>query len=246
LCQQRFSYPSDGQFPETQWSLVLRAGGPVNPDAQAALDVLCSAYWYPIYAFIRRKGNDANQAIDLTQAYFLQLLEKGALATIDPQKGRFRAFLLTDCSHFLIDEHRRETAQKRGGGQKVFSIDARTAEGRYLNEPCHGLTPERIFERNWARTLLERVLSSIKHEYVKAGKSVTFEQLKLVLIEAPRSIPYAEIARRLDSTEEAIATAVHRLRKRYKEILRKEIAATVADPADVDDEIRALFEALKT
>jgi RNA polymerase sigma factor (sigma-70 family) len=246
LDHQDFPSPFEEQFPETQWSLVLRAGGPVDRSAREALDLLCSAYWYPIYALIRRKGNNPHEALDLTQGYFCQLLEKGALATLDPRKGRFRAFLLTDCSHFLIDEHRRATAQRRGGGQTILSIDARTAEGRYLNEPGHDLTPERIFERNWARTLLERVLSLIKNEYVKAGKSVTFEQLKLVLVEAPRTIPYAEIARRLGSTEDAIATAVHRLRKRYKETLRREIAATVADPADIDDEIRALFDALKT
>jgi RNA polymerase sigma factor (sigma-70 family) len=245
LSQQDLPDASGGQFPETQWSVVLRACGPVDPAAQQALDTLCTAYWYPIYAFIRRKGSDAHEAFDLTQEYFFRLLKKGTLATADPGKGRFRSFLRTDCSHFLIDQHRRRTAEMRGGGQPILSIDARTAEGRYLNEPGHGLTPERLYERNWARTLLERVLRLLRQEYEKAGKSVTFEQLKLVLTEAPRSTPYAEIARRLGKSEDAIATAVHRLRQRYKEILREEITATLADPADVDDEIQALFEALR-
>jgi RNA polymerase sigma-70 factor (ECF subfamily) len=236
---------TDGQFPDTQWSMVLRAGGPSTPKAQHALDTLCTAYWYPIYAFIRRKGKDPTEALDLTQEYFQRLLEKGTLAAAAPGKGRFRAFLVADCSHFLIDEFRHNSARVRNPGTPLLSIDARSAEGRYLNEPAHALTPERFFERNWARTLLERVLERLQQEYERDGKSVRFDQLKLVLTEPSRSIPHAEIARRLRTTEAAVATAVHRLRQRFRAILNEEIAETVSDPADIDDEIRALFEALK-
>jgi RNA polymerase sigma-70 factor (ECF subfamily) len=225
---------------------VIRAGGSINPTAQQALDALCAAYWYPIYSLIRRKGSDANEALDLTQEYFFQLLKKGALATVDPAKGRFRAFLRTDCSHFLVDQHRRRTAEIRGGGKAILSIDVRIAERRYRKEPGHGMSPERLFELNWARTLLGRVLDLLRQEYEQAGKLVSFNELKLVLTEAPRSIPYAEIAKKIGKSEEAIATAVHRLRRRYREILRREIAATVSNPADVEDEIQALFNALRT
>jgi RNA polymerase sigma-70 factor (ECF subfamily) len=223
---------------------VLQAGGPGTPLGQAALNTLCARYWYPIYAFIRRKGNDADKALDLTQNYFHQLLKKGALTKADPEKGRFRSFLRTDCSHFLLDQRRRERAGIRYPGRPILSIDAVAAEGRYRSEPAIGETPEKIFERNWARTLLARVLTLLKEEYERRGNAVRFDQLKVVLSENPRSIPYAKLASRLGTTAEAVATAVYRLRQRYKEILRLEIAATVADPADVEDEIRALFRAL--
>jgi len=237
---------SDGRFPETQWTIVLEAGGPSTLTARRALDALCAAYWYPIYAFIRRKTDDAQNAPDLTQEYFCGLLKKRTLAAVDPSKGRFRAFLMTDCSHFLVDVIRRQTAGVRNPGRQVLSIDVRSAEGRYLNEPAHGRTAEQIFMRDWARTLIGRVLNLLKAEYDRAGKTVRFDQLKVVLTEHPRSIPYAEIAARLSTTEQAVATAVHSLRQRYKTILRREIADTVADPADVDDEICALLEALRS
>jgi RNA polymerase sigma-70 factor (ECF subfamily) len=223
---------------------VLQAGGQGTPLGQAALNTLCARYWYPIYAFIRLKGNEADRALDLTQSYFHQLLKKGALTKVDPEKGRFRSFLRADCSHFLLDERRRERAGIRYPGSPILSIDAKSAESRFRNEPAHDETPEKTFERNWARTLLGRVLTLLGEEYERAGKSVRFDQLKVVLSENPRSIPYAELAQRLGTTSEAITAAVHRLRQRYKEILRLEIAATVADPADVEDELRALFKAL--
>jgi RNA polymerase sigma-70 factor (ECF subfamily) len=239
-------FPSqEGQFPDTQWSLVLRAGGQGTSLTQEALNTLCSRYWYPIYAFIRRKGNNAELALDLTQQYFYQLLKKRALSKVDPAQGRFRSFLRTDCANFLVDEYRRRKAEIRDPGMPLLSIDVRTAEGRYLVDPAHGETPEAIFERNWARTLLERVLNSLREGYEKTGKTIRFEQLKMVLVEPARAIPYAEIARRLGTSEEAVATALHRLRRRYRQILRAEIAATVANPADIDDEIRQLFKALR-
>ncbi|MFO0893222.1 MAG: sigma-70 family RNA polymerase sigma factor [Isosphaeraceae bacterium] len=235
----------EGQFPDTQWSLVLRAGREENPRTREALNTLCERYWYPIYAFIRRKGNDPEQALDLTQQYFFQLLNKGALARVDPTRGRFRSFLRKDCDNFLRDDHRRKTARMRHPGTSILSIDAATAEGRYLVEPAHDETAEVIFERNWARTLLERVLDSLRQKYGKSGESLRFEHLRMVLLEPGHEVPYAEIARRLDTTEQAVATAVHRLRRRYREALREEIAATVADPSEIDDEIRELFRALR-
>lgn len=242
------SFPenSDGRFPETQWSLVLQAGGPSAPAARQAMETLCEAYWYPIYAFIRRKGKGPHEAHDLTQDYFCRFLKKGALAAADRERGRFRTFLLTDCKHFLVDAERYRKAGIRHPRTRVLSIDERTAEGRYLNEPAHGQTPERIFERNWALSLLECAFSRIRAEYTRAGKSLRYEQLKLILTGPSRSIPYAEVAGRLGTSEEAIATAVHRLRKRFKTVLREEVAATLADPADIDDEIRAMFDALKS
>jgi RNA polymerase sigma-70 factor (ECF subfamily) len=239
------SNPGEGGFPETQWSLILKAGQSGTPLTNEALNTLCGRYWYPIYAFIRRKGNDPEQALDLTQQYFYQLLNKGALSKVDPARGRFRSFLRKDCENFLRDQHRRATAAIRDPGASMFSIDVGTAEGRYLVEPAHAETAEAIFERNWARTLLERVLETLRESYEKMGKNLRFDQLKIVLTGPGRAISYAEIARRLGTSEEAVATAVHRLRRRYRSILRQEIAATVADPADIDDEIRELFKALR-
>jgi RNA polymerase sigma factor (sigma-70 family) len=235
---------SGGRFPETHWSVIREAGGPRTPTAEQALDTLCNLYWYPIYAYIRRKGNNANQSLDLTQEFFYRLLKKGGLESADPSKGRFRAFLLTACKNFLIDMFRHDQAASNQPAKPILSIDAGTAERRYLKEPGHVDTPERIYERQWARTLLERVLNRLREDYDKAGKKLRFEQLKVVLTEPARSIPYAEIASRLGTTEDAVAVAVHRLRQRYRTILREEILATLADPADVDDEIQALFKAL--
>jgi len=242
---QPFHQPGGGQFPETEWTLILKAGGKENPSTREALNTLCERYWYPIYAFIRRKGNDPELALDLTQQYFCELLDKGVLAGVDPGRGRFRSFLRKDCEHFLRDEYRRKNAKLRHPGKPILSIDVQSAEGRYLVEPAHGETAEAVFERNWARTLLERVLSSLRDKYESSGKSLRFEHIKMVLTEPGRDVSYAQLARRLDTTEEAVATAVHRLRRRYKAILRQEISATVSDPAEIDDEIRQLFRALK-
>jgi RNA polymerase sigma-70 factor (ECF subfamily) len=226
--------------------LVLKAGGTSTPEARHALDALCKTYWYPVYAFIRRKHRGPQDPLDLTQEYFCRLLDKGSLALADPEKGRFRSFLLSDCSHFLIDRCRWQNARVRNPGKPVISIDARAADGRYLNEPRSTLTPEHQFERDYALALLREVLDRLRQSYEQSGKGLTFEQLKVVLSQHPRSIPYAEIARRLDTTEEAIGTAVHRLRRRYKKFLLEEIAKTVSDPSDIEDEIRDLFRTLSS
>jgi hypothetical protein len=179
---------------------------------------LCTAYWFPVYALIRRKGHDPDAALDLTQGYFARLLEKPVLAAADRRRGRFRAFLLTDCVHFLANAHDRAARLKRGGGHTFVPIDSGAAEGRYGAEPAHDLTPERLFERAWAMTILSVVFDALRREYESQAKVAVFEA--------------------------AVKVAVHRLRKRYKALLREQIAATVDDPSEVDDEIRALFDAL--
>jgi DNA-directed RNA polymerase specialized sigma24 family protein len=236
---------SRAPFPTTRWSLVARAGASPSSDARAALDSLCRAYWFPIYAFIRRQGADPEAARDLAQSYFTRLIEKGTLAAADPSKGRFRSFLRTDCAFFLADERDREHAQKRGGGCTVFPLEALDAEDRYLREPADELTPERLFDRAWSLTLLDRVLEQIAAEYAQSGRAALFEHLQVVLTGGP-SVSYATLAAQLDTTERAVQTAVWRLRRRYRTILREQITATLDDPTDtnIDDEIRALFAAL--
>lgn len=238
--------PSDqsGRFPTTQWSRVILAGDPDAPLARESLAELCNAYWYPLYAYIRRRGYDPEKAKDLTQDFFARALEKGLLAEADPARGRFRSFLRTVCADFLCNRRDWEHARKRGGGRTILPIDATGAEGQYARELADGLTPERIFDRSWALTLLRRVLDQLGQEYDEAGKAATFEALRGVLAGDGEASSYAAVAARLGTTEGAARVAAHRLRRRYGELLRQEIAATVADPAQVDDEIRDLFAAL--
>jgi RNA polymerase sigma factor (sigma-70 family) len=237
--------PAPGHFPTTRWSRVILAGDPDAPLARESLAELCSAYWYPLYAYVRRLGYGAEPARDLTQDFFARALEKGLLAEADPSRGRFRSFLRTVCAHFLANRHDWEHARKRGGGRTTLTIDANTAEGRYALELADDLTPERIFDRSWALTLLGRVLDQLGREYDEAGKAATFEALRGVLDGASDPSPYAEVAARLGATEGAARVAAHRLRRRYGELLRREIASTLAEPADIDDEIRDLFAALE-
>jgi RNA polymerase sigma-70 factor (ECF subfamily) len=238
------SIGATGSFPTTQWSLIVEAGSPTSPQARAAVADLCSAYWYPLYAFIRRKGNDPDRALDLTQSYFERLLEKGIIAGANQSKGRFRAFLRTDCQHFLIDQHRRRTA--RGGVISPVSIDGHGAENRYRFELADTLTPDRLFDRAWASTLLDRVLDLLARKYAAKGRSEVFDRLKVVLTQGKSAVPTATLAAQLGMTEGAVHTAVHRLRKRYREILQEQIAATLHDPSEMDDEIRSLFNAIRS
>ena len=237
--------PSPGHFPTTQWSRVILAGDPDAPLARESLAELCSAYWYPLYAYIRRCGHGPEQARDLTQDFFARLLEKGLLAEADPARGRFRSFLRTVCAHFLANRRDHEQAKKRGGGRTVLSIDPVDAEGKYTLERADGLTPERIFERSWALTLLGRVLDGLGREYDEAGKAATFEALRGLLAGDPETPSYAAVAARLGTTEGAARVAAFRLRRRYGELLRREITSTLAEPTEVDDEIRDLFAALE-
>jgi RNA polymerase sigma-70 factor (ECF subfamily) len=232
------------RFPTTQWSCIVQAGSGDEERAREALARLCNGYWYPLYAFVRRRGHDSDAAMDLVQGYFARLLEKGVLAAADPTRGRFRSFLRTDCSHFLSHHRAHYAAQKRGGGQRAVSIDARDAEGRFLREPADDLTPERLFERAWAMTLLERVVALLREEYEAAGRAVAFDRLKPVLLGGGIEVSYAQLAAEWSSTEAAVQKAVYRLRRRYAALLREQIAATVADPSEIEDEIRDLFTAL--
>ena len=237
--------PAPGHFPTTRWSRVILAGDPDAPLARESLAELCNAYWYPLYAFIRRRGHDPERARDLTQDFFARLLEKGLLSEADPSRGRFRAFLRTVCAHFLANRRDHERAKKRGGGVAVLPIDPADAEGRYARELADGLTPERIFERSWTLTLLGRVLDQLGREYDEAGKATTFEALRGMLDGTSDATSYAAVAARMGTTEGAARVAAHRLRRRYGVLLRREIASTVAGPDEVEDEIRQLFAALE-
>jgi DNA-directed RNA polymerase specialized sigma24 family protein len=236
--------PPAARFPTTHWSRIVATGDPDAPLAREALAELCQAYWFPLYAYIRRRGHDPDRAMDLTQDLFVRLLEKGVLAEADRARGRFRAFLRAVCADFLANSRDRENALKRGGGRPDLPIDSGDAEGRYAVEPAHELTPERIFDRTWALVLLGRVLERIREEYRLAGQSLIFEVLSPVLTDGSRAVAYATLAAQLSMTEGAVRVAVHRLRRRYGERLREEIAVTVDEPAEVDDEIRDLFAAL--
>jgi RNA polymerase sigma-70 factor (ECF subfamily) len=224
--------------------VVTAASGDAS-EAREALSSLCQAYWYPIYAYVRRRGHTPEQAQDLTQEFFAYVLERDLIAMADPTRGRFRAFLRTVCTRQLAAQHDRQNAAKRGGGRSPLPIDPLDAERRYTLEPAHELTPERIFDRIWALTLLGRVVERLRREYDDAGRSDRFEGLLTLLTRDPVSGSYAEVARRLGTTEGNVRVAVHRLRRRYGLLLREEIAATVGDEAQVDDEIRALFAALE-
>jgi RNA polymerase sigma factor (sigma-70 family) len=237
---------SSGQFPSTHWSRVVAAGGAGGPKARESLAALCNAYWYPLYAYIRRRGYSSEQAQDLTQDFFARILEKGLFAEADPGRGRFRSFLRTVCSHYLTNRRATAKSLKRGGGRLAISIDAADAEGRYARELAHELTPERIFDRSWALTLLGRVLGQLRREYEDAGRAETFEAIEVFLTEGPRAVSHASTALKLGMTEGAVRVAVHRLRRRYGDILRREIAATLDDPSQIDDEIQGLFTALET
>jgi RNA polymerase sigma factor (sigma-70 family) len=236
--------PPPGRFPTTRWSRVIAAGDPDAPRARESLADLCAAYWYPLYAYLRRRGQDPDRARDLTQDFFADALERGLLARADPARGRFRSFLRAACVNYLANSLDRDRALKRGGGRAALSIDSVDAEGRYARELADELTPERIFDRSWALTLLERVLDRLGREYDEVGRSATFEALRGGLVGGPEGVPYATIAARLGTTEGAARVAALRLRRRYGELLRREIASTLDDPADVEDEIRDLFAAL--
>jgi RNA polymerase sigma-70 factor (ECF subfamily) len=229
-------------FPTTRWTLVIAAADPQRQDARAALVSLCERYWYPIYAYVRRRGHPADQAQDLTQEFCIRLLEGRYLDRADPEKGRFRAFILTSLKFFLADEGDRARAQKRGGGA-VLSFDLSSGDDRYQREPAHNETPERIFERRWVLSMLDRVLDRLRAEFVEHGRLDHFNRLKIFLLDQAEA-PYAELAREMGTSEGALKVAIHRLRKRYRDLFRQEIAETVADAADVEPELRYLAAAL--
>lgn len=236
--------PEQLSFATTQWSLVLRAARPDDSAACTALETLCRRYWFPLYAFVRRRVSEVHEAQDLTQEFFLRLLEKNSLATASPERGRFRSFLLTSLKNFLANEWDRAATQKRGGDRKRLSLDWEIGESRLSFEPTHTDTPEREFERQWALTLLDVVVQRLQDEFAMADKSRQFELLKETLTGSRAVLDYEIIASELQMSEEAARQAAHRLRKRYRELLREEVAATVESDNEVEDEIGRLFEAL--
>ena len=230
-------------FITTHWSAVLAATGN-STRARVALEKLCRSYWYPLYAFVRRRGHGPHDAEDLVQGFFATCLEKNYLGAVDQGKGRFRSFLLIALKHFLANEWDKSTTQKRGGKHPVISLDSLTAEQRYALEPADEFTAEKLFERRWALTLLDQVVSRLREEQVAAGRLDQFEMLKESITSGGRGTPYAQIAKQLGSSEGAIKVAVHRLRQRYRKLLEEEIANTVASPDDVAEERRHLLRAL--
>jgi RNA polymerase sigma-70 factor (ECF subfamily) len=237
--------PGSRHFATTHWSQVLAAGQASTVHSREALARLCESYWYPLYAYVRRWGYDADQAQDLTQEFFAKLLEKHYLRAADPARGRFRSFLLASLKHFLSNERDRVGAAKRGGRATVVPLEFENAEGRYSREPADAETPETVYERRWAMTLLERTLLRLRREFEAAGKQVLFARLEGHLTGDQETLPYADLCVELNMSEGAIKVAMHRLRRRFGALLREEIGETVADPGEVDDEIRELFRALK-
>jgi RNA polymerase sigma factor (sigma-70 family) len=235
---------SHSQFTTTHWSVVLSARRDTSPSATDALEKLCRAYWHPLYAYARRRGYDVADAQDLTQGFFERLLKKDYMRAVDPKKGKFRSFLLAALEHYLANEWRRRNTQKRGGHVDFVSLDAHSAEEQYLQVPAADLSPEKLFERQWATTVLEQVLGRLREEHAAAGKAALFEELKTFLTGEKQATSHAERAAKMGTTEAALKMAVSRLRQRYGELLRAEIANTVARPEDVEEEMRALFAAL--
>ncbi len=230
-------------FATTRWTLVLAAGKRSSPQADLALEELCRTYWYPLYAYIRRHGHVREDAEDLTQTFFARLLARNYLEGLRSEKGKFRAFLLAALKHFLANEWNRANRQKRGGGLIPLSLDWQSADSRYQIDPADNLSPDKLYDRAWAVTLLERVISRVRAENAADGRSRLFEQLKPFLTIGKSAIPYAEAAVVLGLSEGAVRVAVHRLRRRFRELLREEIGQTLADPAQVEEEIQALFSA---
>ncbi len=231
-------------FPVTQWTAVLAAGGSPSPESATALERLCTLYWYPLYAFVRRSGYSPSDAEDLTQEFFARLLEHNWISAADPRKGRFRSFLLMIIKRFLAKEWDKARTVKRGGQVRLVSLQFDTAETRYRQEPADTRTPDRVFERHWALALLAEVLKRLREEYARDGKAGLFEALEPCLIGKREMQPYASMAIQLGMSEGAVKMTVSRLRARYRECLKEEIGHAVASPGEVDDELRHLFRVL--
>ena len=232
------------QFATTHWSVVLAAGRGDGTRSQEALDKLCQTYWYPLYAFVRRQGYGPEDAQDLTQGFFAHLLEHHALAKADQTKGKFRTFLLASLRHFLANERDRARTQKRGGGSVLIALDPAVAESRFGLEAALEASADKLFERNWALALMEGGLERLRAEQAAAGKRKQFEQLRDSLMADPDAPAYAALAAQLGASEPSVRITVHRLRRRYRELLREAIAQTVSSPEEVEEEIRNLFAAL--
>jgi RNA polymerase sigma-70 factor (ECF subfamily) len=228
----------------THWSVVVSAGQSASPNSKRALEALCTTYWSPLYAYIRRRVADVDQAQDLTQAFIAELLEKNIVAAATPDRGRFRAYLITACKHFLSKEWAKSSAQKRGGGRPAIQLDFAAADSTLHIDPASGLTADQIYDRQWAMTLLNQILQRLEAEFDKAGKANQLEALKGFIIGEHSGTTYAQVAAELGMTEGAAKKAASRMRRRYRQLLRDEIAQTVTGPEQVDEEIRNLFGAL--
>lgn len=235
---------AEAAFTTTHWSVVLSAADNSSPAANGALAELCEIYWYPLYVYVRRQGHNPDDAKDLTQEFFSRLLEKNFLRSVDRQKGKFRSFLLAAMEHFLAKHWRDTHRLKRGGGRTILSLDDHTAEERYRFEPAQPATAEDIYERRWALTLIDRALSRLRQEFSDAGKLALLEALQPFLSGDRRDLTYAQTGARLDLSEGAVKVAVHRLRARYGELVREEIARTVSKISEVDEELRHLIEVI--
>jgi RNA polymerase sigma factor (sigma-70 family) len=242
--RENFTPSNRPRFATTHWSVVSAAGKSSSPQHKKALEALCQSYWFPLYAFLRRLGYDNHQAEDYTQAFFAHILEKHDLRTADPKYGKFRSFLLIRLKYFLSDERDRAQAKKRGGGRKILSLNFHNAEGQYALEPADRLSPEVLFEKSWALTVLERTTDRLEAHMAGKNKQKLFDHLKVYLTTEKDVIPYKDMAAELDMTEDSIRVAVHRLRRQYRKLLRDEIAQTVADEDQIDEEMGCLFAAL--
>jgi RNA polymerase sigma-70 factor (ECF subfamily) len=234
---------SDAWFVTTHWSVVLSAGHNDTPRAADALQRLCQTYWYPLYTYVRRRGYSPQDAQDLTQGFFACLLERQSLATADPEKGRFRSFMLGAMNYFLATEWAKMQTQKRGGGRQILSLDLAAAEQRFDLESADHATPDKAFDQAWATALLDKVLSQLEAEFRREGKIQLFDTLNQTLAGSRESQPYGVLAAQLSINEGAVKTAVHRLRKRYRQLLEAEIANTVTSPDEVKEEMRYLLKA---
>jgi RNA polymerase sigma factor (sigma-70 family) len=232
-------------FATTRWSLVLAADGSSSAESEQALSRLCHTYWYPLYAFVRRQGRSPEDAEDLTQGFFTHLLEKKALRAVERNKGKFRSFLLASLKHFLANDWDRQHAAKRGGKHSIISLDDDTAEDRYLREPSHDATPEKIYQQTWALTVLKTVLEQLQKEYAATGKGHLFEALQDHLIGDENAAAYASAAAQLGMKEGTVRMAVLRMRRHFGYLLRSEIAHTVADPGEMEEELRHLVASMK-
>ena len=230
-------------FATTHWTVVLAAGSGSSQQADVALEELCRTYWYPLYAFVRHQTANREDAEDLTQAFFERFLENNYLGKLHSEKGRFRAFLLASLKHFLANEWDRANCQKRGGGQAALSLDWQDADARYQIDPADNSSPDKLYDRAWAVTLLERVIVRLREESAAEGKLRLFEELKPILMVGKSAIPYPQAAAALEMSEGAVRVAAHRLRRRYRELLREEISQTLSDPAQAEEELRTLFSA---
>ncbi len=231
-------------FATTRWTLVLAAGDDVSPQGREALEQLCRSYWFPLYAYVRRRGNDADAAQDLVQGFFARLLERNDLAGLTRDGGKFRSFLLTALNHFLANEHERTQAQKRGGGRELLSLDDDSAEDRYQREPAHTESPDRLFERQWALALMEDALRRLAAEQAANDRADFFAALRPFLSREPEPGEYANLANRLGLAPGTLAVQVHRLRERYRQLVRAAVADTVDSPLEIDAEMRHLLAAL--